>query len=162
MIALFPGTFDPPSQGHLDLIERGARLFEGLIVGIGIKPSKKEQALFTVEERVELLKRLTGHLPTVEVASFRGLSVDFAKEKGAHILLRGLRTPSDFEVEFQMALANRRLGDLETLFLRADEKHTHISSSLIREIALLGGPLKGFVPAELEPLIHKKINERTQ
>lgn len=151
-IGLFPGTFDPPSRGHLDIIQRAKLVCDHLIVAIAVKPDKK--SLFSIEERIEMLKKIAPH---VEIVSFHGLIVDFAREKKATFLIRGLRAFSDFEYEFQMALANRRLSGIETLFLMADERHTQISSSLIREIAHFRGPLHDFVPPEIEPLIRKKI-----
>lgn len=152
--ALFPGTFDPPSFGHLDIIKKACQFCDQLIIGIAHKPGKKE--VFSVEERKEMLQLITSPFPNVEIENFHGLAVDFAKKKNALLLIRGLRAFSDFEVEFQMALANRRISGLETLFLMADEHHTHISSSLIREIAYFQGPLSDFVPPEIESLIRKK------
>ena len=150
-IGLFPGTFDPPSRGHLDLIQRAQRICDYLLIAVAIKPTKTP--LFSIEERVEMLQRIAPH---VEIVSFHGLIVDLAREKKASFLIRGLRTLSDVEYEFQMALANRRLSGIETLFLMADERYTHISSSLIREIAHFGGPLDAFVVPEIESLIRKK------
>lgn len=152
-IAIFPGSFDPPTFGHLDIIHRAKPLCDHLIVAVAVKPSKN--SLFSLEERVEMIKKMA---PQVEVASFHGLIVDFANERNAAFLIRGLRAFSDFEHEFQMSLANRKLSSIETLFLMADEKHTHISSTLIREIAHFGGPLKDFVPPPIEPYIRKKFS----
>lgn len=149
-IALLPGTFDPPSLGHLDLIQRAAKICDHLIIAIAIKPNKKP--LFTIEERKEMLQRIA---PKVEITAFDGLIVDLAKKRKATVLIRGLRSFSDFDYEFQMALANRTLGGIETLFLAAE--HTEISSTLIREIAHFGGPLHHFVPPEIETLIRKKM-----
>jgi pantetheine-phosphate adenylyltransferase len=151
-IGIFPGTFDPPTLGHLDIIQKSMQVCDHLIVAIAVKPDKK--SLFSVEEKVEMLKRIA---PKVEIASFHGLIVDFAREKNASFLIRGLRAFADFEYEFQMAQANRRLSGIETLFLMADDRHTQISSSLIREIAHFKGPLKGFVPEEIESLIRRKM-----
>lgn len=151
-IGLFPGTFDPPTQGHLDIIERAKLICDHLIIAIALKPDKK--SLFSVDERMEMLKKIA---PKVEITSFKGLIVDFAREKGVHFLVRGLRALSDFEYELQMALANRRLSGIETIFLMADERHIQVSSSLIREIAHFGGPLKEFVPQEIEELIRRKF-----
>jgi pantetheine-phosphate adenylyltransferase len=150
-IAIFPGTFDPPTLGHLDIIQKAGPICDHLIIAIAVKPDKKQ--LFSVEERIEMLKRIA---PKAEIISFHGLVVDLAKEKKALFLIRGLRTFSDFEYEFQMAQANRKLSGIETLFLMADDRHTQISSSLIREIAHFNGPLKGFVPEEIESLIRRK------
>jgi pantetheine-phosphate adenylyltransferase len=153
-IAIFAGTFDPPSKGHLDIIQRSTSLCDHLIVAIAHKPEKKH--LFSLEERIQMMKMIA---PNVEIVSFHGLIVDLAQQKKATFLIRGLRAFSDFEYEFQMALANRRLSGMETLFLAADTKHMQISSTLIREIAYFGGPLSEFVPPEIEPLIRKKMKE---
>lgn len=155
-IGLFPGTFDPPSHGHLDIIHRAAHLCDQLIVAVTSQPIKKTLSLFSTQEKIAMLNLITKSIPNVKIVSFHGLIVDFAREKKVHFLIRGLRAFSDFEYEFQMALANRRLSGIETLFLMADEHHTHISSSLIREIAIFGGPLRDFVPSKLEPIIRKK------
>ena len=157
-IGIFPGSFDPPSRGHLDIIERTALFCDKLIIAIAVKPDKKSQSLFSVEEKEEMLRLITKKVPHIEIANFHGLVVDFAREKKAHFLVRGLRAFSDFEYEFQMALANRRLSGIETLFLMADERLSQISSSLIREIAYFKGPLHDFVPVEIEPLIRKKMS----
>jgi pantetheine-phosphate adenylyltransferase len=153
-IAIFPGTFDPPSKGHLNIIQRSLSLCDHLIVAIGHKPDKKH--LFTIDERISMFKLIA---PNVEVISFHGLVVDLAKEKKASFLIRGLRAFSDFELEFQMALANRSLSGIETLFLTSDQNHIQISSTLIREIAHFGGQLSQFVPRELESLIYNKLNK---
>ncbi len=153
-IGLFPGTFDPPSIGHLDIMKRALLICDELIIAIAEKPTKS--SLFTIEEKMKMLKKI---VPSkVEVTHFEGLIVDFAKQKNVQFLIRGLRAFSDFEYEFQMALANRRLSGIETVFLMADERHAQISSSLIREIAYFGGPIHEFVPAEIEPLIRQKYN----
>jgi len=156
-IGLFPGTFGPPSKGHLDIIQRACLICDRLIVAVAHKPDKQEA--FTKEEKVEMLRLITRSIPQVEIAAFHGLIVDFAKERKANFLIRGLRAFSDFEYEFQMALANRRLSGIETLFLMADERHTQISSSLIREIAHFNGPLHDFVPPEIESIIRKKLSK---
>ncbi len=157
-IGIFPGTFDPPTQGHLDIIHRAKLICDHLIVTIALKPDKKGQSLFSVEEKMEMLHLITRSTPHVEVTHFHGLIADYAREKKASFLIRGLRAFSDFEHEFQMALANRRISGIETVFLMAGEKHAQISSSLIREIAHFGGPLHDFVPPEIEPLIRKKFS----
>ena len=149
-IAILPGTFDPPTLGHLDLIQRAAKACDHLIIAIATKPNKKP--LFTSEERKEMIHLIA---PKVEVIAFNGLIVDLAREKKAAFLIRGLRSFSDFDYEFQMALANRKLGSIETLFLPAE--HTEISSTLIREIAHFGGPLHDFVPPVIEAMIRKKF-----
>lgn len=154
-IGIFPGTFDPPSKGHLDIIQRASLICDKLLIAIAVKPDKK--ALFSPEDKQEMLRLITQSIPNTQIEIFQGLVVDFARIHKAQFLIRGLRAFSDFEYEFQMALANRRLSGIETLFLMADERHTQISSSLIREIAYFKGPLRDFVPAEIEPLIRKKF-----
>ncbi len=152
-IALFPGVFDPPTIGHLDIIERASLIVEKLIVAVGENLAKT--TLFTIEERLAMLRLATKAYPHVEIVSFKGLSVAYAKERNVHFLLRGIRSFADFEHETQMAMANRKMGGLETIFFPA--KHAHISSSLIREIAHYGGPLQGLVPIEVEPFLRKKF-----
>lgn len=156
-IGLLPGSFDPPTRGHLDIIQRAMQFTDQLIIAIGQKPDKRLSALFTAEEKMDMLRILTQSIPHLEIASFQGLVVDFAKEKKVQFLIRGLRAFSDFESELQMALANRRLSGIETLFLMGDEKLSQVSSSLIREIASFGGPLHDFVTPEIESFIRKKI-----
>lgn len=150
-IGLLPGTFDPPTLGHLDLIERAKKLCDHLVVAIALKPSKN--SFFSIEERIHLIQKIAPH---TEIVSFHGLIADLAKQIGATYLIRGIRGISDFECETQMAIANRRLSGIETLFLIADEKHTQISSTLIREIAFFGGTLRDFVPPSIEEeILHK-------
>ena len=158
--AVYVGSFDPPTLGHLDIVQRGSRLFETLTVGVGINPEKK--ALFTTEERMQLIQLAVGAFPNVRVRCFRGLAVNFVKECGGAVMLRGMRTLSDIESEFTMTLANRALApEIETVFLMASEKYTHISSTLIKQIAELGSAnseeqLKAFVPsAVIAPLRRK-------
>ena len=144
-IVLYPGTFDPVTNGHCDLIERASRLFDKVIVAVAISAGKSP--LFTVEERVSLVEQSVKHIDNVEVCGFSGLLVDLAKEKNANALLRGLRAVSDFEYEFQLANMNRHLSpDLESLFLTPSEKYSFISSTLVREVASLGGDVSEFVP----------------
>jgi pantetheine-phosphate adenylyltransferase len=145
MRAVYPGSFDPVTLGHLDLIQRGSRLFESLVVAIGVNAAKT--ALFSSEERVAMIRAETGGLKNVEVATFDGLVVDFAKARGLNVILRGLRTISDFETEFQMALTNRTFApDIETVFVMPGEKFQFISSRLIKEVAQVGGSVAAFVP----------------
>src|SRR5262245_21487641 len=137
--AVYTGTFDPLTLGHLDVIRRGSALFDHLIVGIGVNPNKA--ALFSVEERVELARLVLEPLPGVSVASFEGLAVHFVRSVGARIILRGVRTLSDMEYEFGMSLTNQRLDPaVETVFLMADGEYSHISSTLIKQVASFGGP----------------------
>jgi pantetheine-phosphate adenylyltransferase len=158
--AIYPGSFDPVTLGHEDIVRRGAQLFDHLTVAVGINPEKAP--LFTHDERVELLRQVFADLPNVNVTSFHGLTVDYARSIGASVMLRGLRTVSDMESEFTMALANHALAaDIETVFLMASERYSHISSTLIRQIAHMGKDagrkhLSHFVPMPvIEPLIAK-------
>ena len=143
--AIYPGSFDPVTNGHLDVIERASNLFDELIVAVAFNDAKKP--LFTSGERVDLLQQLVGKLPNVTVTGFGGLLVELAKEKQACALIRGLRAVSDFEFEFQMALMNRKLQpDIETVFLTPKEEYTYLSSRIVKEIARLGGNVDCFVP----------------
>jgi len=158
--AAYVGSFDPPTLGHLDLIERASRLFARVIVGVGVNPEKK--TLFSPEERVGLLQESIRGLANVEVRSFSGLTVEFIRESGAAVMVRGVRTLSDIETEFTLTLANRALDpEIETVFLMAGEKYSHISSSLIKQVAQLGqqglrNHLANFVPAPvIDPLLTK-------
>ena len=142
---LYPGTFDPITKGHGDLVERASRLFDHVIIAVAASP--KKNPLFPLEQRVELAREVTKHLPNVEVVGFSTLLAHFAKEQNANVFLRGLRAVSDFEYEFQMASMNRHLiPEVETLFLTPAEQYGFISSSLVREISRLGGDVSGFVP----------------
>ncbi len=153
--AIYPGTFDPITNGHHDLIVRGADMFEHVIVGIASNPSKKP--LFSLEERVELISKITADLPNVTVMGFTGLLADFAKQQNATVLIRGLRAVSDFEYEFQLANMNRRLNpQLESVFLTPAEENSFISSTLVKEVALHNGNVSEFV----HPLIKDALNER--
>jgi pantetheine-phosphate adenylyltransferase len=156
-IAVFTGMFDPMTLGHLDVIRRGCSLFERLVVAIGENPNK--QALFSVDERVELARLVVAPFPNVEVRSFQGLTVRFVRELGARVILRGLRALTDMEYEFSMTLTNHRLDpELETVFLMADGEYAHVSSSLIKQVGRFGGAesLARFVPRELvEPILAK-------
>lgn len=156
--AVFTGTFDPITLGHLDVISRGRLLFEHLIVAIGVNPTK--QVLFPIEERVDLAQRVLGQFENVEVRAFEGLTVDFVRSMGARVILRGLRTLSDMEYEFSMTLTNHRLDPgIETVFLMADGEYAHVSSSLIKQVARYGGPeaLGRFVPRALVTPILEKV-----
>lgn len=154
-LAIYPGSFDPPTRGHEDLIRRALSLADRLIVAVAINPNK--QPLFPVEERLKLLSGLVANEPRVELASFSGLLADFARDRGATIVVRGLRAVSDFEYEFQMALMNRRLNPaLETVFLVPAVDLTYLSSSLVREAARFGGNLDGLV----DPSVAAALRER--
>lgn len=148
-LAVYTGVFDPVHFGHIDVIRRGSRLYDRLVVGVGINPEKT--SFFSLEERVELVRRLAAPLGNVEVRPFTGLAVQFVREVGACVMFRGLRTWSDMEYEFSMSLTNRNLDpEIETVFLMAKEHLSHISSSLIRQIAMFGGALEKFVPEEVK------------
>ncbi len=154
--AIYPGSFDPITNGHLDVLQRAAGIFDELIVAVAKDNAK--QSLFSVEERVELLSAATEHLPNLQVLPFEGLLVDFAREQKAIALVRGLRAVSDFEFEFQLALMNRKLEpNLETLFLMPREELTYISSRLVKEIARLGGNVNQFVPPHVVAALKKKL-----
>jgi len=153
--ALYPGTFDPPTNGHVDLIERGSKLFDHLTVAILVNPVKNP--LFTVEERVEMLEEATEPLGNVSVATFDGLMVEFARKVGASAVLRGIRAISDYEHEFQMALMNRRLApDVETVFLQPAGRYSFVSSRMVKEVFSFGGDISGLVP----PNVVKKLRAR--
>lgn len=154
--AVYPGTFDPITNGHTDLVARAGRLFDRIIVAVADNP--KKQPLFTLNERIALARAVFADMPNVSVCGFSGLLVDFVHEKQAQVILRGLRAVSDFEYEFQLATMNRRLApEVETVYLTPAEQNTFISSSLVREIALLGGDVSQFVhPAVAEALQRKR------
>jgi pantetheine-phosphate adenylyltransferase len=157
-IAVYTGSFDPITLGHLNVIERASRLVDRLIVGIGVNIEK--QLLFTPEERVDLVRRSVAQLNNVEVQSFAGLAVSFVRQCGARVLVRGVRSLGDTEAEFTMTLANRKLDPgVETVFLMADEQYSHVSSSLIKQIAALAGDeeLARFVPREIVSAIRRKM-----
>lgn len=157
-IAVYPGSFDPITLGHLNVIQRGRRLFDRLIVGIGINIDKT--ALFSPEERIDQVRRVTRHMDNVEVFTFSGLAVDFIREVGADTMLRGIRPLTDLATEFTMMLANRQLDeDIETVFLMADEEYAHISSSAIKQITPLADDarLARFLPEEIIPTVRTKI-----
>jgi pantetheine-phosphate adenylyltransferase len=158
-IALYPGSFDPPTYGHVDLIERALRVFDKLIVAVA-KNTEKE-CLFSVEERVDMLRKATTHLKGVEVDSFDTLTVNYARARGAIALVRGLRAVSDFEYELQMALMNRKLApSIETIYLMPSEAHIFLSSSLLKEIAMFGGEnLSDFVPPNVERMLLEKFGK---
>jgi pantetheine-phosphate adenylyltransferase len=153
--AIYPGTFDPPTNGHLDLITRGSRIFSHLTVAILINPVKNP--LFTVQERVEMLTEATAPLNNVSVATFNGLMVDFARRQGAAAVLRGIRAISDYEHEFQMALMNRRLApEIETVFLQPAGRYSFVSSRMVKEVFSFGGDVSGLVP----PNVLKRLRQR--
>jgi pantetheine-phosphate adenylyltransferase len=155
-IAIYPGSFDPVTNGHLDLIERGEKMFDLLIVAV-LRNTEK-QPLFTLSERIEMLREVTKMWASVEVDVFEGLLVDYARKKHAGVILRGIRAVSDYEYELQMALMNRKLEPrLETVFMLPGETYSYLSSKLVREIAQHGGPLDGLVPPTVEQRLRAKI-----
>jgi pantetheine-phosphate adenylyltransferase len=157
--AVYPGTFDPLTYGHLDLIERGSKLFDELIVAIGENPFKTP--LFTTEERRQMIEKHTQHLKNVKVEVFKGMLVDYLSRQNAHIILRGIRTVSDFEEEFQRALTNRVLrGDIETVFVMTSEQYSFLNSRLIKEAVSLGGDVSKFVPPEVEKQLTAKLKQK--
>jgi pantetheine-phosphate adenylyltransferase len=148
--AVFPGSFDPITNGHLDVIERGRILFDELIIAVGTSPIKN--ALFTPEERVEMIKEILAGTPRVHIEAFDGLMVDFARRKKADVILRGIRSLTDFQYEFRLAMTNRAVAGIETVFIMASAEYGFTSSTLIREVALLGGDVSNLIP--------KAVNER--
>lgn len=155
MIAIYPGSFDPITNGHIDLVYRSLRLFDIVIVAILINPEK--QSLFTVEERKKMIQEIFKDNPRIRVDTFDGLLVNYAKKKGASVIIRGIRAFSDFEYEFQMALMNRRLSeDLETVFLMPAESYSYLSSKLVKEIFKFGGSLEGLIPDIVKKALEKK------
>jgi pantetheine-phosphate adenylyltransferase len=154
-LCIYPGTFDPVTYGHLDVLERAAKLFEHVTVAVAISSTKN--ALFTPEQRVELVRANLGHLPNVDVLSFEGLLVEFARKHQAHAIIRGLRALSDFEFEFNMALMNRHLEpNVETLFVMPKEAYSYTSSTLVKQIAKLGGDVAKFVPPNVAEALQKR------
>ena len=156
-VAIYPGSFDPVTNGHLDLIGRGEQMFDHLIVAV-LKNVEKEP-LFSVPERVEMLREVTKKWGSVEIDVFEGLLVDYARKRGAGVILRGIRAISDYEYELQMALMNRKLEPrLETVFMLPGESYSYLSAKLVREIAQLGGPLTGLVPPIVEQRLRLKVS----
>lgn len=153
-VAIYPGTFDPITYGHLDIIQRAAEIFDRVIVSLGRNPEKNP--LFSLDERMEMIGEVVKDLPGVQVDTFSGLVVRYAQDMGADALIRGLRAVSDFEYEFQMALVNRRLApDVITVFLMPSEKYTYLDSTIVREVASLGGDVTQFVPPPVEERLRK-------
>ncbi len=153
--AIYPGTFDPITNGHIDIVERATLLFDRVIVAVTTNPAKTP--LFTVEERLEMIREAVGDISGVEVDSFEGLLVDYARRIGAVAVIRGLRAVSDFEMEFQMALFNRKLNpDVVTVFLMPNERYTYLNSTIVKEVAKFGGDVGCFVPEAVE----RKLKER--
>ena len=157
--AMYPGTFDPITLGHEDLVRRACRLFDKVVIAIAANPGK--EPMFTLEERVELAKEVLKDFDNVEVSGYDGLTVDFAEENDLQVILRGLRAVSDFEYEFQLANMNRHLtDDVETAFLTPTEKYTYISSTLVREIASMGGDISEFVSPQVKEAMLARLSEK--
>jgi pantetheine-phosphate adenylyltransferase len=155
-IAIYPGSFDPITNGHLDVATRAARLFEKVVIGVYDTPDKR--LVFTTEERIELARKATADLPNVEVESYAGLTVDFAKKVGARAMVRGLRMSADFEREFDMAIMNKKLSpDVEVVCLMADYKYQFLSSSLLKEVASLEGYIEDLVPGPVAAALRLKL-----
>lgn len=159
-LAVYPGSFDPLTNGHVDIITRGARLFDRIIVAVLVNEEKKP--LFSMEERVEIAREVFKDVPNVEVDTFGGLLVDYVEKRQAQVIVRGLRAVSDFEFEFQMALMNQRLNaKIETILLMPAEQYTYTSSRLIKEVFRLGGRVHGLVPDMVEERLRRKVAART-
>lgn len=155
-IAVYPGTFDPLTRGHEDLVRRGAKIFDKLVVGVADSPNKKP--FFSMDERVQIAREVLSHYPNVEVKGFRGLLKDFVRDNNANVIIRGLRAVSDFEYEFQMAGMNRYLlPDVETMFLTPSDQYQFISGTIVREIASLGGDVSKFVFPSVEHWLNEKL-----
>ena len=156
-IGIYPGSFDPVTLGHVDIIERSSKMFDKLIVGVLCNKSKK--SLFSAEERVKMIRSVTSHLCNVEVQAFDGLSIDFAQSVGARVLVRGLRAVTDFEYELQMAQTNHAMcPQIDTIFLTTDLKYAYLSSSIVKEVASFDGNIDMFVPESIVPLVKEKLN----
>lgn len=157
-IAICPGSFDPITQGHIDILERSSKLFDKVYAVVMVNPSKKPT--FTTEERVEMIKRVTTHIQNLEVESYGGLIADYAKDKKAHTLIKGLRAVTDFEYEFQQALTNKKLNpELETLFMVTNQEYMYLSSTIVRQIAEFGGDITEFVPPQIKDDLVKRMSK---
>ncbi len=162
LVAVYPGTFDPITNGHTDLVRRACTLFDRVVVGVATGGGGDKQPFFDLVKRVELVREALAAIPNVDIHGFNGLLVDFARQQSAKAILRGLRAVSDFEFEFQLASMNRRLDDnFETIFLTPSEEHTFISSSLVREIANLGGDVSRFVSPAVVQALQGRVADRT-
>ncbi len=156
--AIYPGSFDPVTYGHLDIIERSSKMADKLIVGVLMNNAKRP--MFTVEERLAMLREETKHLPNVEIKAFEGLTVNFVRECGANVIVRGLRAVTDFEYELQMAQTNRKIApDLDTIFLTTDLRYAYLSSSIVKEVAHWQGDISAFVPPAVAEQIRLRIGE---
>jgi len=156
-LAIYPGTFDPITNGHLDIIQRAVNLFDRVIVGVTTNPAKTP--LFSADERVEMIQKSVSNLASVAVEHFDGLLMNYAKKKEANVIVRGLRAITDFEFEFQMALVNRRLAEhIVTVFLMPNEKYTYLNSTIVKEVAKFDGDVRSFVPKDVDERLRKKFN----
>lgn len=156
-LAIYPGTFDPITNGHLDIIKRSVHLFDRVVIAVACENYKN--TLFTSEERLDLMHAVTKGMDRIEVASFEGLTMDYCQKRGASAIIRGLRAVSDFEYEFQMALMNKKLNSrIDTIFLMTDQKYSYLSSSIIKQVARLGGCIKGLVPDEVAQALSVKFS----
>jgi pantetheine-phosphate adenylyltransferase len=159
-VAVYPGSFDPITMGHLDIIERAAKVYDRLIVGVLENPEKKN-ALFSSSERVEIITKVVSHIKNVEVECFNGLTINYMHKKNANIIIRGLRAVSDFEFEFQMASINSKLDpSIETLFMMTNTKYSYLSSSAVKQVAMYGGCIKELVPDEIIKDVLLKMGKR--
>ena len=155
--AIFPGSFDPITNGHIDVIERGVKLFDELIVAVGQSPVKKE--LFSLEERVEMIRNLVADMPRVTVQSYSCLTVEFAAKVKADVMLRGLRNLTDVQYEFQLAMTNRSVAGVETVFVMTSEQYGFVNSTMVREVAMLGGDVSGLIPVSVYERLQRKLKK---
>ena len=158
--AIFPGSFDPITNGHLDVIERGIKLFDELIIAVGQSPVKKE--LFSLDERVEMIRGLVAGNPRITVQSYKCLTVEFAARVKADVMLRGLRNLTDVQYEFQLAMTNRSVAGIETVFVMTSEKYGFVNSTMVREVALLGGDVSGLIPVSVYERLQRSLLEKEQ
>ena len=158
--AVVPGSFDPPHNGHIDIIVRAATLFDEVVVAVGVNKTKTSSRLFSSDERLAMLDAVTDHLPNVSTAGFTGLIVDFCQQIEAVAIVKGLRGGSDYEYELQMAQMNSHLTDVETVFIPTAPEYAFVSSSLVKEVAALGGDVSDLVPAHVHPLLVDRLDER--
>ena len=156
--AIFPGSFDPITNGHLDVISRGNKLFDKLIIAVGQNPGKEE--FFTKTEREEMIRHLVSDMPRVTVESYDCLTVEFAAQKGAQVMLRGLRNLSDVEYEFQLAMTNRNIAGIETVFVMTTEEYGYVNSTMVRQLALLGGDVSRLIPTSVYQRLREKIEKQ--
>ena len=159
MIAIYPGTFDPATYGHLDIVLRASKIVDKLVVAVLNNSAK--QPMFTVDERLQMLQETCGHISSIEITAFSGLLIEFAKQSGANAIIRGLRVVSDFEYEFQMALTNKILNEeVETLFISTSAEYAYLSSSIVKEVAILGGSVESMVPTVIGDKLLQKIGKQ--